>query len=273
MRAGRWLFVVNGEFLAANCPPQALAAACTQGGLDPSAYRLPIHPLLIETDSQRILLDTGNGVRYRALRPDAGQLLAALRAEGIAPEAINVVPLTHLHLDHIGGAVDDAGAPTFPTARYLVGRTEYEFWWAKPSLDELPFPVERRQFLREAAKDLLVALQGRIEQVAPGDAIAPGITAVAAPGHTPGHLAVELASGEERALHVVDAAAEPTLHLGHADWFLAPDLWPVEALRTRRALLDRAAAEDLLVLTAHFPFPGVGRVRADGDGWRWTAVA
>jgi glyoxylase-like metal-dependent hydrolase (beta-lactamase superfamily II) len=115
-------------------------------------------------------------------------------------------------------------------------------------------------------------LQGRIEQVDPGEAIAPGVTLLAAPGHTPGHLAVELVSGAERALHVVDAAAEPRLHLSHSDWFLLPDLWPLRALQTRRALFDRAAAEDLLVLTAHFPFPGAGHVRADRDGWEWTAV-
>jgi glyoxylase-like metal-dependent hydrolase (beta-lactamase superfamily II) len=89
----------------------------------------------------------------------------------------------------------------------------------------------------------------------------------------PGHLAVEIASGGERVLHVVNAAAEPMLNLEHPDWFLAPDLWPAQALRTRRQLFDRAAAEDLLVLTAHFAFPGLGRVTADGDRWRWTPVA
>jgi glyoxylase-like metal-dependent hydrolase (beta-lactamase superfamily II) len=266
-------FVVDGAFLAANCPPRSLAAACAQGGLDPTAHRLPIHPLLIECGSQRLLVDTGNGVCYRAFRPDAGKLLAALQTEGIAPEEIDLVLLTHLHPDHIGGAVDEFGTPIFPHARYLIGRTEYAFWWAEPSLDELPFPVERRQFLRQAAKDTLVALQGKIEQLDPGEEIAPGITVVAAPGHTPGHLAVELVSGEERALHVVDAAAEPSLNLGHPDWFLLPDLWPVQALQTRRALLDRAASEQMLVLTTHFPFPGVGRVRGDNDGWQWTAVA
>jgi glyoxylase-like metal-dependent hydrolase (beta-lactamase superfamily II) len=212
-------------------------------------------------------------MRFRAQRPGAGKLLAALQAEGIAPETIDLVLLTHLHPDHVGGAVDDAGVPTFANARYLVGRAEYAFWWGEPSLDELPFPPERNQFLRHVGKEILVALQGRIEQVDAGDTIAPGITVVDAPGHTPGHLAVELASGEERALHIVDAAAEPSLHLGHPDWFLLPDLWPVRALQTRRALLDRAANEDLLVLTAHFPFPGVGRVAADGDGWEWLAVA
>jgi glyoxylase-like metal-dependent hydrolase (beta-lactamase superfamily II) len=127
-------------------------------------------------------------------------------------------------------------------------------------------------FLRRAAKDVLVALRGRIEQIEPGDEIAPGISVEAAPGHTPGHVAVEVAAGRERLLHVVDAAADPVLNLRHPDWFLAPDLWPVQALRTRRRLFDRAAAEDLLVLTSHFPFPGLGRVTVHGDGWQWAPV-
>jgi len=266
-------FTVDGVFLAANCPPRSLAATCAQAGLDPTVHRLPIHPLFIDTGSQRLLIDTGNGVRFRAQRPEAGKLLAALQAEGIAPEAIDLVLLTHLHPDHIGGAVDAAGVPTFPNARYVVGRTEYAFWWGEPGLDEMPYPPESRQFLRKVGKEILVSLQDRIEQVDAGDAVAPGVTVVAAPGHTPGHLAVELASGEERALHIVDAAAEPTLNLGHPDWFLLPDLWPVRALQTRRALLDRAASEGLLVLTAHFPFPGVGRVAPGDDGWEWLAVA
>ena len=92
-------------------------------------------------------------------------------------------------------------------------------------------------------------------------------------GHTPGHLAVEIASSGEGFLHVVDAATDPVLSLRHPDWFGAPEKnWPARALATRRALLDRAATEGLMVQTYHFPFPGLGRVAQDGDGWRWEAV-
>ena len=242
-------------------------------GRSPTGFSLPIHPLLIETHGRLVLADTGFGVGYRATRPDAGKLLEALRAERIAPGEIDVVLFTHLHPDHALGALDADGKPAFANAWHLVNRVEYEFWWADPSLDELPLPDERRRFIRQAAKQVLVALQGRIDQVEPEAEVAPGITIVAAPGHTPGHVAVEVASGGERLLHIGDAAADPDLHLRHPDWLLAPDFLPHQARMTRRRLLDWAATEGLLVLASHFAFPGLGRVSKDENGWRWLPVS
>lgn len=205
--------------------------------------------------------------------PNPGALPVALAAEGIAPEDIDIVLFTHLHFDHGTGAVDAEGKPMFPKARYLVGQTEYEFWWGEPSLAELPLTDELRKFLRETAKAPLVALQGKIEQIAPGDEVAPGVKVIDAPGHTPGHLGVEVASAGEGLIHVGDAASQPILHLEHPDWFAGSDNWPAQSMMTRRTLLDRAAKENLLVMTYHFPFPGVGRVTIDGDGWAWQPTA
>jgi glyoxylase-like metal-dependent hydrolase (beta-lactamase superfamily II) len=265
-------FTVTGDFLAFNAPPRALAKSLAANGRSPTGFLLPIHPLLIETAGRLVLVDTGYGDLAGTLRPDAGKLAAALRGEGIAPEMIEAVLLTHVHPDHAGGAIDAAGRPTFPNARYLVTRVEHEFWWGEPSLDGVPFPAERKQFLRQVAKDVLVALEGQIEHVEPGSEIAPGVTVLAAPGHTPGHIAIAFASGDERLLHVGDAAADPVLHLRHPEWFLAPDYWPAEALMTRRRLFDRAAAEGMLVMTSHFAFPGLGHVTHAGEGWRWMPV-
>jgi glyoxylase-like metal-dependent hydrolase (beta-lactamase superfamily II) len=262
-------FTIPGDFLAHNAPPQELAAVLAASDRSPAGFLLPIHPVMIESDGQVILVDTGYGPLAGTLRPDAGKLAASMRAEGVAPETIDIVLFTHLHPDHAGGAVDAAGNPAFPRARYLINRTEYEFWWAEPNLDELPYPEERKHFLRNVAKDVLVALGDQIDLAEPGVEIAPGVTMVAAPGHTPGHIAVEVASDGERLVHIGDAAADPVLHLQHPDWFLGPDYRPAEALRTRRQLLDRAASERVLVLTSHFPFPGLGRVSKDGEGWMW----
>jgi glyoxylase-like metal-dependent hydrolase (beta-lactamase superfamily II) len=212
-----------------------------------------------------VLIDTGFG----ANAPTTGYLLPALEAEGIAAGDIDVVLLTHLHADHFGSVADAAGKPAFPNARYLINRAEYEFWWAEPSLVELPIPDDFKTLFREGAKGALVALEGALEQIEPGDEIAPGVTTLAAPGHTPGHLAVEVESDGERLLHIVDAAGDPVLHLQHPDWFFAPDNWPGQEILTRRQLFDRAAQEELLVLTYHFAFPGLGHVRPDGDGWLW----
>lgn len=254
-------------FMAVNAPEEALAEGLAVQGLTPAdAIPVSYHPLLVETGGQRVLLDTGNG----PFDPAAGKLLAALDAEGIAPEEIDVVLLTHMHFDHFGAVVTDSGGLVFPNARHLINDVEYEFWWAEPNLDELTIPDEFKQLFRQGAKDVLTVLEPTVEKISPGDEIAPGLSVVDARGHTPGQLAVEISSDDERALHVVDAAIVPTLHLENPDWFLASDNWPAWSIATRKALLDRAADEDLLVLTYHFPFPGIGRVTKDAIGWIWT---
>jgi glyoxylase-like metal-dependent hydrolase (beta-lactamase superfamily II) len=264
-------FIAPASLPVINAPPLALAAALAKAKLSAEGYPLPIHPLLIETDGRRILVDTGVGSITAFGAVDT--LPAALAAEGIAPEEIDVVLFSHLHFDHASGALDAAGKPAFPNARYLVGRTEYEFWWGEPSLLELPFPDELRQFFRDTVKAQLLALQGQIEQIEPGDEVAPGVRVVDAAGHTPGHLAVEITSDGAGLLHVGDAASQPVLHLEHPDWFAGSDNWPALSLMGRRMLLDRAVTEDLLVMTYHFPFPGVGRVSTEGDGWLWEPAA
>jgi glyoxylase-like metal-dependent hydrolase (beta-lactamase superfamily II) len=264
-------FGIPFDWLATNARPRALADAVAQGDLPTDVVPLQINALLVETGGQLVLVDTGYGAV--SPNPDGGKLPLALRAEGIAPEEIDLVLLTHLHFDHVGGALDSAGKPAFPNARYLVNRAEHAFWLAEPSLVELPIPDDVKGFVRQVARDTATALKERIERVAPGDEVAPGVTVVAAPGHTPGHVGVEVVSGEERLLHVADAASVPVLHLAHPDWFPKVEFWPAQSLATRYQLLDRAAAENLLVQTYHFPFPGLGRVRADGDDWIWEPVA
>lgn len=251
------------SFFALNAPEAELAAELAEQGLTPDGtIDLSVHPLLVETDGQRVLLDTGIGAQ--------GNLLNALADEGIAPGDIDVVLLTHLHFDHFGGATDASGAPVFPNARYLINGAEREFWAAGPSLEELAVPAEQNDQSRQGALAVLAALEDVLEEIAPGDEIAAGITVIDAKGHTPGHLVVEIDSDGERMLHLVDAVHVPFLHLEHPDWFMLADNWPAWSLANRKLLLDRAADENLLLATYHFPFPGVGRVTKDEVGWLWT---
>jgi glyoxylase-like metal-dependent hydrolase (beta-lactamase superfamily II) len=186
-------FGIPFDWLAANARPRALADAAAAGDLPTDVVPLQINTLLVETGGQLVLIDTGYGAV--SPNPDGGKLPLALQAEGIAPEEIDLVLLTHLHFDHVGGALDVAGKPAFANARYLVNRAEHEFWLSSPSLVELPIPDDTKQFVRQVAKDTAAALKDKIEQVDPGDEVAPGVTVVAAPGHTPGHVGVEVASG------------------------------------------------------------------------------
>ncbi len=254
-----------GNLFATNAPEAALVETLEAQGLDPNALNLGIHPLLVETGGQRVLLDTGLG----AFEP-GGSLMDALAAEEIAPEEIDIVLITHMHTDHFGGALNSDGLLAFPNARYLIHGVEYDFWAAEPSLDELIVPDEFKQVFRQAAADALKALGSTPEQIAPGDEIAPGVTVVDAKGHTPGQLAVEVSSDGEGLLHIVDVAHVPEIHLTHPDWFMVADNWPAWSVTTRKTLFDRAADENLLVASYHFPFPGLGRVAKDEIGWTWT---
>lgn len=263
-------FALPFDWFAANARPLAQAEAVAHGELPTDFMPLRINNLLIDTGGQLVLVDTGFGAF--SLNPAAGKLPHALKAEGIAPEDIDIVLMTHLHPDHAGGALDPAGKPAFPNARYLVNRTGYDYWLADPSLVELSFADDDKAFVLQVATGAVAALKDVLELVEPGEEVAPGVTVLAAPGHTPGHVAIEVASEGERLLHVVDAASVPSLHLAHPEWFLKVDLWPGQAVMTRNELFDRAAAENLLVQTYHFAFPGQGRVQAAGDDWLWDAV-
>jgi glyoxylase-like metal-dependent hydrolase (beta-lactamase superfamily II) len=202
---------------------------------------------------------------------ETGKLIPTLQAEGISPEDIDVVIFTHLHVDHISGAADTAGQPAFPNARYVTSQADYDYWSAGPSLAEVYGSDVFKMFFRNSALGIIDVLGDRLERVEPPTEIVPGITVIPAPGHTPGHMAVEITSGEDTMLHVGDAAADPVLHLEHPDWFISFVSWPAQEMLTRREIFNRAADENLLVQTVHFAYPGVGHVTRDGDGWLWES--
>lgn len=211
--------------------------------------------LLVETGDKRVLIDSGMG---QSDPNDPGHLLDRLRAENITPESIDTVVITHYHQDHIGGLVDDAGNPTFPNARLVVPSQEHDYWMREDILAGLDASDADR--LRQT----FAAYAERLTLMDDTTDIAPGIHYVPALGHSPGHHAVHIESGDERLLHIVDAIHMP-IQLNALD--AAPFDWqqPDIAMATRRALLARAESENLLLMAYHFPFPGLGCVqRRDG---------
>ncbi len=252
------------QLVAINAGPAELASEVAASGRQMDYLPTTMNILLVDTGSELVLFDTGFG----HLSAETGLLGSGLESEGIAPGDIDIVVLSHMHADHYGGALSATGESVFSNARYLMNATEHEYWWSEPDLAELPLDEDFKQFFREAAKGTLIGLESQIELIEPGAEIVPGILALEAYGHTPGHLAFQLTHGEEALLHIVDAVGDE-MHLSHPDWFLAPESWPAAAMLTRRALLNRAVAEDLAVLAFHLPFPGLGKVSSDGDGWNW----
>jgi len=250
-----------------NAPKERLEQVLREHNLDPEQYVSPYPSLMINTGQHRALVDTGAG----GMEPTTGKLIPNLRAEGIAPEDIDTVILTHGHLDHIGGNTDFEGKPAFPNARYVMWKDEWDFWTSEPSLAELDVPEHLKQLLLTFARNNLPPIEDQLDLVDHETEIIPGIRAVAAPGHTPGHMAVAIASDSEQLLYISDTVLHP-IHLEQPDWYAVFDFAPEQTVTTRRRLLDQAATEKALVHAFHFPFPGLGYVIQKGEGWQWQPI-
>lgn len=242
-----WRLLSDGEMFL---PAEAMFANAPADERGDGAD-VPYGCLLIRTATDTVLVDTGIGDYEHPLGGHGGNLEAALAAEGVAPDDVSVVVITHAHLDHIGGLCPD-GEPRFAGARHVISRVEWD-WSAQRGNAiadaQLP-PLERA---------------GVVEFVDPPAEPVPGLRLLAAPGHTPGHVAVEIA-GE--VLFLADAIVDPR-HVEHPDWTMAFDEDPDANVRTRVELLGRAADEGLVVAASHLW--NSGRVERAGDAFRLVA--
>lgn len=250
-----------------NADPQRLAEALDRRRLPHHAILSPYTCLLIETGRHIALVDTGAGETSRT----TGAILARLEVAGVRPRDVDTVILTHAHPDHVGGAVGSGGRPVFPNARHILSEYEWEFWTRPhPDLAGLRVPVDVKATIGRSARRAVDALRFQMETVDRETEVLPGVRVIPAPGHTPGHLALLIASGDDRLLSIGDAAVHP-LHLEFPELENGFDLCPSTAGATRRELLERAAAERMRVMAFHFPFPSVGRIAPrQSGGWEWT---
>ena len=255
-----------------NADPRELAEGLGRRSSSAESVVSPYTCLLIETGREIILADTGMGDASAT----SGAILARLEMAGIRPADVTTVIFTHAHPDHIGGAVDGidplAQRPIFPNARYVMHEAEWDFWMStRVDLRAMRVSNDVKSILRFVAPQCLHALRHQVELIERETDIVPGVRALPAPGHTPGHLALLLSSDGRQLLNLGDAAVHP-LHLERPDWQNGFDLQPDLALATRRALLERAATEHIPVMAFHFPFPSVGQLAAARfkGGWEWT---
>lgn len=226
----------------------------------PVPLAFSINILCVETSKERILVDSGVGFAEKDL---PGQLLDNLRAAGITPQSIDTVIISHFHRDHIGGLLDGEGKAVFERARLVVPRLEYEYWMNEQVLATLN--PDSAQRLRQT----FGVYGGRLIVAADDTEIAPGIHYAGAPGHTPGHSAVLLESQGKRLLHFVDTMHYP-IQLNALDAVPSADAQPEIAVRTRRNMVERAIAENLLVMGYHMPFPGIYAIRQSGPLREWV---
>ena len=261
-------FVYTDESFFINAPKKRMDQVLREHNIQSGEITTPWPSLFINTGKHKVLVDTGAGA---GTVPSAGKLLAKLKNEGIEVKDIDTVILTHGHPDHIGGTLDTRGKPAFPNARYVMLKDEWDFWMSEPNFMHLKLVDELKQFILMSARKNLPPIQEQLVLIDHETEILPGIVAIAAPGHTPGHMALAISSGGEQLLHISDTVLYP-IHMEQPDWYPAFDFAPEQASVTKHKLLNRAAAEKVMVFAFHFPFPCLGYVIEKGKGWQWQPI-
>ena len=217
--------------------------------------RFNLGSYLIRSDGRTILVDTGLGPKP-ADTPDApwGRLLSDFQKNGVRPEDIDMVVMTHLHRDHVGWNLTPEGAkyvPTFPNARYWMSQKDWQACH-QPEVQPARFP-------NAPSCVWPLAELGLVELMQDETSLTGELTAVPTPGHTPGHMSILITSKGERAMVLGDVAHSPVQIL-EPDWVSRADMDPELTRQTRRALLDRLEREPITVAAGHFPAPGFGRI-------------
>lgn len=242
-------------------PAEAVAELMESNLLPPDRFVNMFTPTLINTGNELVLFDTGLGAGAR--ENGLGQLRERLQTSGYSPEDVTIVVITHMHGDHIGGLMED-GAPAFPNARYVMGQAEYDFWTAP---ERMSGPTEGSAKLVEAN---VKPFAEKTTFVGDGDAVVSGITAVAAFGHTPGHMIYRLESNGRGLMLTADTANHYVASLLRPDWHVRYDADKEMAAATRRTVFDMIATERLPFIGYHMPFPAVGYIEKLDTGYRFV---
>lgn len=228
------------------------------------------NPMVVNTGSKLVVIDTGNGLgAFEQSKGAVGQMNANMKAAGLDPAAVDIVVISHFHGDHIGGLKGADGKLIYPNAEIKVPAAEWAFWTDEANAAKAN-GFNKAQFPN--VKKMLDGLGDKVTKYDAGKEVAPGITSIATPGHTPGHASFAIQSGSGKLLVQSDVSNIP-IFVEHPDWHIAFDNDPALAQATRHKFFDMAAAEKALVAGYHFWFPSVGHIEKAGSGYRLVPVA
>ena len=252
-----------------NVPKDQALAAAEAAYMPKGMVTVPFNPQIINTGSKLVLIDTGYGP---GIAPSVGLLPAGMQAAGIDPKAIDVVVLSHLHPDHINGVKNADGKVAFPNAEIMAPALDWAFWMSDDNAAKVESNPMMKAYFANTRK-ILGDIAAKVTKYEWGKEVAPGITALATPGHTPGHSSFAVASGSSKILIQSDVTNIPEFFLRNPDWHVMFDVDPIKAAETRHKFYDMAAAEKATVVGFHFQFPSIGYVEKAGTGYRLIPVA
>lgn len=259
--------MLPARLAAPEAPEAERAAALAAAGTSGDMSQPPTNVTVIKTGKDIIVVDAGSGPNFM---PTAGKLSANLEAAGISADAVTKVVFTHGHPDHLWGALDDfEESPRFANATHLMGAAEWDYWISDDA--EKGLPADRATFVAAARRNI-AGIETKAERIKVGQEIAPGIRTFDTPGHTQGHISLELASGGETLVVLGDALTHPVISFAHPEWRPAADHVPELAVETRKRLLDKLSAEKSRVIGFHLPFPGIGRVEKKDGAFAYVAA-
>jgi len=242
------------ELFAKSAPDAEFAALSAENFVPTDRTQFYFTPSLVDTGSELVLFDTGLG---------QGGIQKALAAAGVTPDAIDVVVITHMHPDHIGGLMTKEGTPTFANARYVTGAVEYNFWSG----------LEAGNPVGDMVAKLVTPLAEKMTFIDDGAAVVPGVTSIASFGHTPGHMSFLLDSAGQNLVLTADLANHYVWSFARPDWPMSFDSDPETAGASRRRVLGMLAADKVPMIGYHMPFPAAGYVESRDDGFRYVPVS
>lgn len=253
------------DFIFGPMPSGELAEVLAPYGVDPAApLTPPCNLTLLRRGDVLALFDAGSGTQFM---PSAGMLPDALAAAGIDPFDVTHVIFTHGHPDHLWGVLDDFDEPYFANAEHMMGGVEFDYWMDDATVGSIG--AERAAFAVGAQRRLSVVADA-MTRISDGDEVLPGVVAALTPGHTPGHMGFVIGEGSEAVMVLGDAIGNDHVAFARPGWVSGSDQDPETAAATRLALFDRITADEMGVIGFHLGGGGIGRVAAEGEGYRFV---
>ncbi|WP_249418523.1 MBL fold metallo-hydrolase [Citrobacter freundii] len=227
-----------------------------------------VNAYLVKMNNELVLIDSGAA---KCFGPTMGNIVDNIRAAGYKPEDVKTVLLTHMHPDHICGLITADGKAAFPNATVVVSQDEKDFW-LNPKIAAAASD-EHKPFFK-MAQDSVAPYQARgaFRTFKSGENVIPGIDSLATPGHTPGHASFMLKSAGKEMLIWGDIVHAHAVQFANPKVSIEFDTDSKKAVATRKATFEKAAKEKWLVAGAHLPFPGIGHIRHDAQGYAWVPV-